>query len=389
MPRHPRVSPTTDSLSARVFEQLAERVAEHEGPLFKLSVGDTYLEPPPAARAQAQRTEDHPRLHNYAPVQGEPVFLDAIVERLRERSGLEIPRSRVQVMSGATAGLSVVAKTLLDPGDEVLLPAPFWPLVRGIVAGRGAVPVQIPLFDRLADPSFDAEAALEAAVTDRTVALYVNTPHNPTGRVLPDDVVAAMARVARRHDLWVLCDEAYEELWLGEAPTAPVWAREDLRDRAVACHTLSKSYGLAGSRVGWTHGPEEVTSALRAVQTFTTYCAPRPLQIGAARALREGGPFLDECRRRYRQAGWAAADALGIDPPQGGTFLFFDASPLLPPDADSCLPLLERCLDAGVLLTPGGACGEAYQRWVRLCFTSVPPDQLRDALARLRPLLAG
>lgn len=387
MPRFPATSSTASSLSDRVFSRLAARAKDHAGPLHPLHVGDTYREPLEAARAEAQRTADHPRLHNYSPVQGEPALLDAIEAHLRRRGECLIDRACVQVTSGATAGLSVVVEALIDPDEEVLLPAPFWPLIRGIIKKRGAAAVEVPFFDRVTDDDFDAEAALEAAVTERTAAIYINTPHNPTGRVLSDATVAAIARVAERHDLWILADEVYEELYFYGAPPTPVWARADYQARTVAVHSMSKAYGLAGSRVGWAHGPHDAMAAVRGVQTFTTYCASRPMQLGAAVALREGQGWLAEAREAYKQAGLAVHRALGVPAPDGGTFVFFDVSGNLR-DGEDGVGILERCLDAGVLLTPGRACGEAYADWVRLCFTSVPPAQLDEALAQLAPILS-
>ncbi len=116
------------------------------------------------------------------------------------------------------------------------------------------MPVQVPFYTRLDERGFDVEAMLEDAVTDRTVALYINTPNNPTGRVLCRCNDRAMLRVAKRHDLWVLCDEAYEEIYFDTAPPDAVWKHADIRDRAIAFHTLSKTYGFAGARVGFTHG---------------------------------------------------------------------------------------------------------------------------------------
>jgi N-succinyldiaminopimelate aminotransferase len=385
MPRHPRLASTALGLSDRVYSALAARARGRPGPVFPLHVGDTYLDPPPAARAEAQRTADHPRLHNYAPVQGEPALLEAIRRRLAARHGEPVDVERLQVMPGATAGLAIVAAALLEPGDEVILPSPFWPLIRGIVASRGCAPVEVPLFTRLDEPGFDAEVALEAAVTPRTAALYVNTPHNPTGRVLRPAVVAAIARVAARHDLWVLADEAYEELvYSGAAPA--IWRRDDLRARTVAVHTLSKSYALAGARVGFVHGPGDAMQAIRGVQTFTNYCAARPMQLGAARALDEGDAWLAATREAYRAAGAAAAAAVGLPPPEAGTFLVFDAAPYFTP-GERLDGFLERCLDAGVLLTPGPAIGRDFASWVRLCFTAIPPDRLAEALERLSGVL--
>ncbi|MEM7434486.1 MAG: pyridoxal phosphate-dependent aminotransferase [Myxococcota bacterium] len=386
MPRFPDISPYAHGVSHRVYSSLAARAAQSSDVVFPLHVGDTYRDPILAARAERQLSGEHPGLHAYAPVHGEPELLDAFLEFIDRRHTVSLDRENVQVMAGATAGLNVVAQVLLAPGDEVLLPSPFWPLSRGVFATKGAVPVQIPFYTRLDEPGFDAEALLEDAVTERTVALYINTPNNPTGRVVPPSVVDAMLQVAARHNLWVLCDEAYEELYLGDEAPEAVWKHPAIADRALAFHTLSKTYGLAGARVGFTHGPASVMSAVRGMQTFQTYCAPRPMQFGAIRALREGADWVAQSRTDYRAAGTLAADALGTRAPDGGTFLFVNVGPQLDASAEDCTPFLERCADRGVLVTPGRACGEHFATWIRLCFTAVPPAQLSEALDRVAPL---
>lgn len=390
MPRFPSPSFTTASLSSGVFSALAERARHHAGTVYPLHVGDTWREPWEGARAEHQTTAETPLLHTYAPVQGEPRLLAAAREKIFARTGRAIDPEALCAVSGATSGISVVVQTILDPGDEVLLPAPFWPLIRGIIASRGAVPVQIPIWDRLGTAGFDLEAALEAAVTERTTALYLNSPHNPTGGMLSPDEAAVFARVARRHDLWVISDEVYEDLYYGESAPEPLWAREDLVDRSIAVHSLSKAYGYAGARVGYAHGPLAVMKAVRATQTHQVYCAPRPMQLGAAKVLAHGDAWLDETRALYREAAHKTARAFGVAAPAGGTFLFVDASPWLSDAEGDATPFLFRCLDtAGVLLTPGASSGEAYARWVRVCFTSVAPDVLTEALTRLGPILAA
>jgi len=386
VPRFPHAAPTAEGLSHSVFGRATARPRAHETPPSPLHVGDTYLEPIEAARAEMQRTADHPRLHNYAPVQGEPALLDAILRKVERRSGVTLDREHVQVMSGATSGLGVICTTLLAPGDEVLLPAPFWPLIRGIIRFAGGTPVEVPLFTRLAEPGFDAVAALEAAITPRTVALYLNSPHNPTGGILPPATVDALVDLAIRHDLWVLTDEVYEDLWFGDEAPASIWTHPRLADRVIATHSVSKAYGLAGSRVGYTHGPAAIMEAIRGVQTFYTYCAPRPLQFGAARALDDGDEWLARARSLYAKAARTAADALGVAAPPGGTFLFFDLSPHLRA-GETPQALLERCADGGVTLTPGTASGRDFDHWARLCFTSVPQDELEAALGKLQRVL--
>jgi N-succinyldiaminopimelate aminotransferase len=126
--------------------------------------------------------------------------------------------------------------------------------------------------------------------------------------------------------------------------------------------------------------------AIRGVQTFMTYCAPRPFQLAAARVLDDGRAWIAHARAHYRELGHRAADALDLPRPPGGTFLFFDTRGRRR-DGESALAFLERCVDAGVLLTPGTASGKDFEDWARLCFTTLPPSELDEALARLRAVL--
>jgi N-succinyldiaminopimelate aminotransferase len=384
MPRFPNVAETTVGLSDRVFGALVARARSLGRPFHSLHVGDTYLEPLASAQAEAQRTLDTPRLHNYAPVQGEPALIDAVLRHVARRAGVSLDRELVQVMSGATAGLAVVLDALFSPGDELLLLAPFWPLVRGTSQRRGVTPVEIPFFDRLASMPDQAsvEAILEAHVTPRTAAVYVNSPHNPTGGILSAHHVDGIAAVAQRHNLWVLSDEVYEELWFREPPT-PIWTHPKIRPRAVVVHSVSKAYGLAGARVGFAHGPSEAMTAIRGVQTYVTYCAPRPFQLAAARVLDDGQGWIANARRLYGEAGDHAADALDVPRPPAGTFLFIDVRKHRREGEDTN-GFLGRCVDAGVLLTPGLSSGKDYEGFVRLCFTTVPPAELDEALKKLR-----
>ena len=353
--------------------------------LYPLHVGDTCMEPMEGARVENLRITDVPRLHAYAPVQGEPALLDAIARKVKRRCDVTLDRECVQVMSGATAGLGVVANVLLSPGDEVILPSPFWPLMRGIIRARGAVPVEVPFYPRLGEHDFDLEAMIESAITPRTVALYINSPHNPTGITLNSDHVDAIARIAERHDLWVLSDEVYEDVHYGDAHQ-PLWTHPKLLARTVVTHSMSKGYAMAGARVGYVHGPADIMSAIRGLQTFYTYCAPRPLQLCAARALEDGDAWLTSMRDHNRDNAAIVADALNLPMPAGGTFTFFDVGSFRRAGEDT-QGLLTRCLDAGVLLTPGSACGSDFESWVRLCFTVVPAQELQDAMTRLSSVL--
>ena len=390
MPRFPNVAETSLGLSDRVFGALVAKARTRGGRIHSLHVGDTYLEPLASARAEAQRSADHVRLHNYSPVQGEPTLIDAVLRHVQRRAGVSLDRELVQIVSGATAGIAVVVDSLLSPGDELVLLAPFWPLVRGTSMRRGVSVIEAPFFDRLSalDTTEKTLAHLETFASPRSAAIYVNSPHNPTGGVLASHHVEAIGLFAEAHGLWVISDEVYEELWfptpLSAGAPEPIWTHALIRPRAVVVHSVSKAYGLAGARIGFAHGPSEAMHAIRGVQTFVTYCAPRPFQMAAARVLDEGQLWIAEARAHYAELAKKAADALDVERPPAGTFLFVDASRWMREGEADASGFLERCLDAGVLLTPGQASGKDFGKWVRLCFTTVPPDELDEALAKLR-----
>ena len=165
MPRPPSFHDNVRNMPGAVYSPFADRMADHPGPLFPLHVGDTWLEPCPGARMEDLRGVDHPGLNQYADTRGLPVLVDAVLERARLRSGLSLERDSVLITAGATAGLSCALGSFLAPGDEVLILAPFWPLIRGIVQSWGGCPVEVPFYDRVTDGQTAAEAvrALAAA----------------------------------------------------------------------------------------------------------------------------------------------------------------------------------------------------------------------------------
>jgi aspartate/methionine/tyrosine aminotransferase len=352
-------------------------------PVIALHVGDTWMEPCAGARMEDLNERDFPGLHRYVETRGIPALVDALVEKVRERNRLACERANVLVTAGATSGLSCAISALADPGEEVLILAPFWPLIRGITRSLRATPVEVPFFDRVHSVA-DAIAALEAKLSARTVVLYYSNPSNPSGRVLPPDWLEAIAAWARRRDLWLLSDEVYEDyVYAGEhasmAPFAP--------ERTISAFSFSKAYGMAGNRVGYLVGPEAVIAEAHKVSVHSAYHAPTAAQLAGLRALEGGAAWVANARAVYAKTGTAAAAALGLPAPAGGCFLFANAAHRL--DARGLLGFLEDCFAEGVVVAPGSSAGEAYGSWIRLCFTVVPPDQALEAARRLARLLAA
>lgn len=386
MPRYPRLSEASHGLSSQVYTGLLALARGSGNEVFALNVGDTYREPPECGSVSALAAERFAGMHRYAEVRGEPALLDAIALDLARR-GRPVAREQLQVTAGGTSGLDLACRALLRPGDELIVLAPYWPLIRGIISACGAVPVELPLFTELRKPGFDLRAALASVLTPRTSAIYVNSPNNPTGLVLSEHENEQLAAFVREHELWLISDEAYERLHYHEPPR-PLWLHDGVRERAVVVHTFSKSYGLAGARVAYLHAPPTALEAIAGLQTFATYCAPRPMQLAARNVLNspEGEAFIASSQRAYREAAERTARTLRIPTPEAGTFAFFDLRPVLR-SGENARSALERLARAGVVLTPGSAAGAAYADWARLCFTCVDPTTLERALAVLEAVL--
>ena len=381
MPRPPRLSPAATSIKGSVYSSVLHRLSVRGGEVYPLHVGDTFLEPADGCRMEDLTVAANPGMHRYAPPQGLPALVDAVLERLRARAGVPLERANVFVAGGGTSGLASVAGAIVSPGDEVLLLAPHWPLVEGHVRMAGGLPVDVPFFG-VAETPETAVAAVEAALTARTVALYVNTPNNPTGKVVPRSWLEALASWARRHDLWLLFDEVYEEyVYRGEHVPGLSLAPE----RSFAVHSFSKAYGMAGNRVGYVAGPAPAVAEALKLSTHTVYAAPTAAQLAALRVLEGAGDaWVAKTREAYRVLGDAAADRLGVPRPEGSTFLFPDVAARL--DGRGLTGFLEDAADRGLLVSPGPSFGP-YPSHVRVCYTSAPPDAVARGVEVLASLL--
>jgi len=363
--------------------QPGEARADSEAqPVWALNVGDTWLRPVEAGRMEQLRCADVPGLHRYCGTQGVAALLEAVVQKLRAQGARGAARETVLACAGATSGLACAVSALADPGESVLLLAPFWPLIRGVVRSQRATPVELPFFDRIATPG-EAAAALEAACPPNCVALYYSNPSNPTGRVLAPEMVEALAAFARRRDLWILCDEVYEDYaFRGECVSAARFAPE----RTISAFSFSKAYGMAGNRCGYLLTPNaDVCDGIHRASVHSAYHAPTAAQWAGLRALQAGGEWLARARGLYRQAGEATAAALKLPAPEGGCFLFFDVAAQL--DERGMTGFLQDCWQRGVLLAPGASSGQGYESWVRLCYTAVPPQEAEQAARRVAELL--
>ena len=265
-----------------------------------------------------------------------------------------------------------MAGAIVAPGDEVLLLAPHWPLITGIVQSFHGVPVDVPFFGAADSPETAVEAVRERLTgPHRSPSTSTRRATRPAGSSrAPGSRRWSSGRA--REDLWIIADEVYEDyVYEGEhtytRPLAP--------ERTFAAHSFSKAYGMAGNRCGYVVGPAEAMNELRKIGLHSFYSTPTASQIAALRVLAgPGDAWIASAREQYKAAGDRAAARLGLAPPQGSTFLFLDVADHL--DERGLGGFLERCVDRGLFLAPGPSFGP-YPTHVRLCFTAAPPGRRR------------
>ena len=322
---------------------------------------------------------------NYTPNAGIPALREAFAARFRAEQGVEVGADRVYVVSGAQQGLHFAMSLLLSPGDEILIPNPGYPTFAMTARLLNAMPVLYPLRpDHRFQPRVDDVAAL---ITARTRVLVLNSPSNPLGAVLGEDVIRELMDLARRHDLWVISDECYEAFTYDVRHISP--ARFDGGTagdaRVFTSLTLSKTYGLTGLRIGALICPPGLEQKMDNVMESIVSCVASPPQYAALAALTGPQDYVRHAHGHYRtnrDAASAVLDAKGIPylRADGAFYLWADMSHVTGGDVRTWV---RRFLaESGVALAPGTAFGSIGEGWVRVALCGRKQDLL-EGLSRL------
>ncbi|MBM4343700.1 MAG: pyridoxal phosphate-dependent aminotransferase [Deltaproteobacteria bacterium] len=382
MPRFPAQSPFVSSLRPSVFASIVAQFRTLPAPPAPLHLGDTWRQPPEAARLEHAIASLPKNGYAYANPNGFEPLRAAVADRLGQKGLPGLSADHVHVTSGGTGAIAAVWHTLLQPGDEVLVLAPFWPLVRGIVRSVGGVAVEVPFYPAMRAGRAVAEI-LAPFVTERTVAVYVTSPNNPCGTVLSRAQLGELAAVCVQHDLWALADEAYHDFAYAPAEHAFLATFPGMQSRTATVLTASKSYALAGTRIGFLVGDPVWLDAARRSTTHAIYQVPLVCQLSALQAVTHGEPWVCETRELYLAARDLTHRTLQarFDPAQGGGYVFADLTDEL--DGMPMMQYLHDLLREGVCISPGDAFGDAFSSFARICYTAVPIDQLGPALGKL------
>lgn len=324
----------------------------------------------------------------YGPAAGDPELREAIAEKLSRDNQIASQASNVLVTNGGKQAIFNLFQVVLNPGDQVLIPGPFWLSYPEMARLAGAEPVIVP---SKAEDGFRLDLqALEAAITPSTKLLVINTPGNPTGRVSDRAELAALADIVRRHpQLLVMSDEIYEYLLEdGETHHSFAAVAPDLAERTFVVNGFAKGWAMTGWRLGYLAGDAEVIKAASALQSQSTSNVCSFAQRGALAALRGSKDCVRSMASSYNQrrqqlvAGLQAIDGLTLIPPKGAFYAF----PKLPNSSEGSMAFCKTALEQeGLALVPGAAFGD--DRCVRLS-CAVSHETIEDALQRLGRLLA-
>jgi aspartate/methionine/tyrosine aminotransferase len=364
-------------------------------PVIGFGAGEPDFPTPDYIVEAAVEAARDPKNHRYSPAGGLPELKQAIADKTKRDSGYEIEASQVLVTNGGKHAVYNAFATLLDPGDEVLLPAPYWTTYPEAIRLAGGVPVEV-LADETQNYCVTVEQ-LEAARTSRTKVLLFCSPSNPTGAVDSPEAVEAIGRWALEHDLWVVTDEIYEHLTYGDvrATSIPV-AVPELADRTVVLNGVAKTYAMTGWRVGWMIGPKDVIKAATNLQSHQTSNVCNVAQRAALAAVSGDLTAVEEMKvafdRRRRTMVRMLNEIPGVECPEptGAFYAYPSVKGVLGKQINGRVPttsaeLADLILDeVEVAVVPGEAFGAPG--YLRLSY-ALGDDDLAEGLSRIAKLL--
>lgn len=322
----------------------------------------------------------------YTDFRGDPELRAEICKYYKEEYDMDVKDEEVFVCASACLGMYLALEAIVDDGDEVILQAPFFtPYPQQVELARG-IPVELPTYEE-EDFQINIER-LESLITERTKALVINSPSNPTGNCLTVETMEKIAEIAVKHDLIVIADDIYTAFSY-QNPFVPFGSLPGMRERTIILNSFSKNFTMTGWRVGNIIAPDYIIKVIQQINENVVFTAPSISQRAAIHALRHRAEIQPPMVEEYRKRMFYAAERINqipklsvIDPPKGSFYLFMNIKETGLSSVEAADKILE---EAHVLMLPGdafGACGEGY---VRIACT-VNVDTLKEAFDRIEKI---
>lgn len=345
--------------------------------------------PPELKRAACQAVEED--INQYAITWGDKAFRDAIAEKVRWYLGLQVdPEQEITVTCGSTEAMAAAILATVNPGDEVIVFEPYYENYGPDAVLAGATPRYVPLHPP--EWTFD-ETQLRQAFSDRTKAIIINTPHNPTGKVFTREELSFIAELCQQWDVLALTDEIYEHILYDQTQHIALATLPGMGERTITTNGLSKTYSVTGWRIGYILANSHLTAAIRKVHDFLTVGAPAPLQRAGVAAMQLPASYYEELAKLYHQKRdriLQILDAVGIPyfVPKGAYYVFADISAFGYKNDVEFTEFLIK--EIGVAVVPGSSFfsqSDKGKNFIRFCF-SKKLETLAKAQERLLKLQA-
>lgn len=398
-PSRPRVSQRLAAIaeSATLAVDAKAKALKAAGrPVIGFGAGEPDFPTPPAIVEAAAAAVRDPANHRYSPAAGLPALREAIAAKTLRDSGYEVRPQDVLVTNGGKQAVFQAFAAIVDPGDEVILPAPYWTTYPEAIRLAGGVPVEV--FAGADQGYLVTVEQLEAARTERTKALLFCSPSNPTGAVYSPEQTAAIGRWALEHGIWVITDEIYEHLTYDDAVFTPIQrVVPELVDTSIVLNGVAKTYAMTGWRVGWMIGPADVIKAATNFQSHLTSNVANVSQRAAIAALTGDLTAVEEMRsafdrrRRTMVEMLSSIDGVTVPAPQGAFYAYPSVEGVLGRTIRGATPTTSAELAALILeqvevaVVPGEAFGPSG--FLRLSY-AIGDDDLVEGVSRIQKLLA-
>lgn len=384
MPKFPNFAKRIEKITGSVFEKYTPKMAEQGENLVKLHIGDTYLPPKYPLPMDKSFYDQHQYFNQYCNTFGIAPLREALAQKLQADNQLNLEKENILITNGATNALSISIMALIEPGDDVLILTPAWPFFFGMVKIAGGRIIEAPIYTKLFyDPHLELADYLEKFISSRTAAIYVNTPNNPSGKVLNREQFEQIAATVEKHDLWVISDEAYDGLTFDNRPHISIASFPRMFERTLSVFTFSKSFMFAGLRLGFVASSAGAVKNLNKMMVHQLYGPSTIAQQMMVGPVKTRNQWLPKIRNHYQELRDLFVENLKIDfaKPEGTYFIFFPADKYL--NGRNYWQLIEACLDSGVSVAPGDSFGKDFHNYIRLCFTGESPGRLELGIERL------
>ena len=380
------LSKNIESLRYSVIREMSQIAAQYDD-VITLGIGEPDFDTPAPIIEKA--FEDARKGHTrYTHAQGDPHLIEKLSVRLSKDLGKTIPPECIMITHGAMNGLANAFRTLMDPGDEIILIEPHFPDYLAHVTLAHAVPRYVPSgFENgfLPDP-----ADIEAAITPKTRIILINSPNNPTGTVVPESLLEEIAAIAKAHDLCVVSDEVYDRISFRGRATS-IYNCPGMENHALVVNSFSKTYAMTGWRVGFAYGPRPVIDQMVKVGNYAMACASSVGQRAAIAALDTPDEVIKKMSDTFERRVELVCSRLGAMPgvrvsrPKGGFYVFADISSITNQSRQFALDLIK---EEKVVVVPGYPFGLSCEGCIRIACT-INREKLCEAMDRLGRFLAA